>query len=54
MQTPLESDIELQSYEQFIDAENKIKLGILTSFFVNITNTISATSDSFTLFKSQY
>ena len=35
MHTPLESDIQLQSYEQFIN-----------SFFANISETISATSDS--------
>ena len=52
MQTPLELDIWLQSYEQFINTENNIKQRNLNSFFANISKTISATSDSFPLIMS--
>ena len=43
--TPYELDVWLQSYEQFISAENNIKQKISTSFFANISKTISATSE---------
>ena len=51
MQTPLELDIWLQSYKQFINAENNIKQWNYNSFFVNISKTISETSDSFPHFQ---
>ena len=53
MQAPLKLDIWLQSYEQFIKAENNIKQKNLNSFFANISKTLSATSDSFPLIMSQ-
>ena len=46
MQTPLESDILLQSYEQFFNAENNIKLKNVDPFFANFLKTIFVTSDS--------
>ena len=46
-QTPLESDIWLQSHEQFINTENNIKQKNLNFFLANISKIISATSDSF-------
>ena len=36
MQTPLEMDIYLQNYEQFISAENNIKQKNFISFFANM------------------
>ena len=37
---PIDSDIKLQSYDQFINAENNKKQNNLTSFFANISKTI--------------
>ena len=52
MQILLELDISLQSYEQYIDAENNVKQKNLNSFFVNISKTTPATSDSCPLIMS--
>ena len=43
MHTPLELDIWLQTYEQFIKAENTMKQKDFKSFFANISKIISAT-----------
>ena len=42
-QIPLELDIWLHSYEQFIKIENKVKQKNLNSFLANISKTIFAT-----------
>ena len=52
MKTPLESDIWLQSYKQFIKAENNKKQKNFNSFLADIFNTIFVTSDSFPLIMS--
>ena len=49
MQTTLWLDIWLQSYEQFIKAENNIKQKNLNTFLADISKTIFPTSDSFPL-----
>ena len=53
MQTPLQLDIWLQSYEGFDNAKNIIKQRNLNTVFANISNTTSPTSDSFLLIMSQ-
>ena len=52
MQTPLQLDIWLQSYEGFDNAKNKMKQRNLNTVFANISKTISPTSDSFLLIMS--
>ena len=52
MQTPLESDIWLQSYEQFKEAENNIKQKNSNWFLADISETVFATLDSFPLIMS--
>ena len=47
MQTVLQLDIWLQSYEGFVNVKNNIKQGILNSVFANISTTIWPTFDSF-------
>ena len=47
MQTPLQMDIWLQSYEEFASAKNNIKQRNLSTVFANISKTTSPTSDSF-------
>ena len=49
-----ELDDWLQSYELFFSAENNIIQKNLTSFFANISKTISAISASFPLMMSQF
>ena len=51
MQTPLQLDIWLQSYEGFENAKNKMKQRNLNNVFGNISKT-SPTSDSFLLIMS--
>ena len=53
MQTPLQLDIWLQSYEGFVNAKNNIKQRNLNTVFANISKTIFPTSDSFLLIMSQ-
>ena len=52
MQTPLQLDIWLQSYEGFDNAKNNIKQRNLNTVFANISKTTSPTSDSFLLIMS--
>ena len=52
MQTPLQLDIWLQSYEWFINGKNNIKQRNLNTVFANISKTTSPTSDSFLLIMS--
>ena len=52
MQTPLQLDIWLQSYEGFVNAKNNIKQRNLNTVFDNISKTTSPTSDSFLLIMS--
>ena len=52
MQTPLQSDIWLQSYEGFVNAKNNVKQRNLNTIFANISITTSPTSDSFLLIMS--
>ena len=52
MQTPLQLDIWLQSYEGFVNAKNNIKQGNLNTVFANISKTTLPTSDSFLLIMS--
>ena len=52
MQTPLQLDIWLQSYEEFDNAKNSIKQRNWNAVFVNISKPISPTSDSFLLIMS--
>ena len=52
MQTPLQLDIWLQSYEGFDNAKNNIKQRNLNTVFANISNPVSPTSDSFLLIMS--
>ena len=49
MQTPLQLDIWLQSYEEFVNAKNKVKQRNWNTVFANISKPISPTSDSFLL-----
>ena len=49
MQTPLQLDIWLQSYEEFVNAKNNIKERNWNTVFANISKPISPTSDSFLL-----
>ena len=53
MQTLLQLDIWLQSYEGFDNAENSIKQRNLNTVCANISKTTSLTSDSFLLIMSQ-
>ena len=53
MQTPLQLDIWLQSYEGFGNAKNNIMQRNLNTVFANISKTTSPTSDSFLLIMSQ-
>ena len=52
MQTPLQMDFWLQSYEGFVNAKNKTKQRNLNAVFANISKTTSPTSDSFLLIMS--
>ena len=52
MQTPLQLDIRLQSYEEFDNAKNNIKQKEFEPCFANISRTTSPTSDSFLLIMS--
>ena len=52
MQTPLQLDIWLQSYEGFVNTKNNIKQRNLNTVFANISKTTSPTSDSFLLIMS--
>ena len=52
MNTPLQSDIWLQSYEGFDNTKNNIKQRNLNPVFANISKTTSPTSDSFLLIMS--
>ena len=52
MQTPLQLDIWLHSYEGFDDAKNIIKQRNFNTVFANISKTIWPTSDSFLLIMS--
>ena len=52
MQTPLQLDIWLQSYDGFDNAKNNMKQRNLNTGFANISKTTSPTSDSFHLFMS--
>ena len=52
MQTPLQLDIWLRSYERFDNAKNNIKQRNLNTVFANISKTTSPTSDSFLLIMS--
>ena len=54
MQTPLQLDIWLQSYEGFDHAKNNMKQRNLNTVFANISKTLSPTSDSFLLIMSQF
>ena len=54
MQTPLQLDIWLQSYEEFVNAKITIKQKNLNTVFDNILKTIYPTSDSFLLIMSQF
>ena len=47
MQTPLQLDIWLQSYEGFDNTKNNMKQSNLNTVFANISKTTSPTSDSF-------
>ena len=53
IQTPLQLDIWLQSYEGFVNAKNNTKQKNLNTVFANISKTTSPTSDSFLLIMSQ-
>ena len=53
MQTTLQLDIWLQSYQGFYDAKNIMKQRNLNTVFANISKTTSPTSDSFLLIMSQ-
>ena len=52
MQTPLQLDIWLQSYEGFDNAKNNMKQRNLNTVVANISKTTSPTSNSFLLIKS--
>ena len=52
MQTPLQLDIWLQSYEEFVNVKNVIKQRNWNTVFANISKPISQTSDSFLLIMS--
>ena len=52
MQTPLQLDIWLQSYEEFDNAKNNMKQRNLKTVFANISKTTTPTSDSFLLIMS--
>ena len=54
MQTPLQLDIWLQSYERFVNAKNSIyyKTKEFDTVFANISKTTAPTSDSFLLIMS--
>ena len=52
MQTPLQMNIWLQSYEGFDNAKNNMKQRNLNTVFANIPKTTSPTSDSFLLIMS--
>ena len=52
MQTPLQLDIWLQSYEGFDNFKNSMKQRNLNTVFDNISKTTSPTSDSFLLIMS--
>ena len=53
MQTPLQSDIWLESYDGFVNAKNNVKQRNLNTVFANISRTTSPTSDSFLLIMLQ-
>ena len=53
MQTPLQLDIWLQSYDGFDNAKNNMKQRNLNTVFANITKTTSPTSNSLLLIMSQ-
>ena len=52
MQTPLQLDIWLQSYEEFVNAKNNLKQRNWNTVSANISKPISPTSDSFLLILS--
>ena len=52
MQTPIQLDIWLQSYEGFDNANNSIKQWNLNTVFANISKTTLPTSGSFLLIMS--
>ena len=52
LQTPLQLDNWLQSYDEFVNAKNNIKQRNLNTVFANISKTTSPTSDSFLLIMS--
>ena len=52
MQTPLQLDIWLQSYEEFVNAKKNIKQRNWNTVFANISKLISLTSESFFLIMS--
>ena len=52
IQTPLQLEIWLQSYEEFVNAKNDIKQRNLNTVFANISTTTLPTSDSFLLIMS--
>ena len=52
MQTLLQLDVCLQSYEGFYNAKNSMKQRNLNTVFANISKTTSPTSDSFLLIMS--
>ena len=52
MQTPLQLDIWLQSYEEFVNGKNNIKQRNWNTVFANISKPLSPTSDSFLLIMS--
>ena len=52
LQTPLQLDIWLRSYERFDNAKNNIKQRNLNTGFANISKTTSPTSDSLLLIMS--
>ena len=54
MQTPLQLDIWLQSYEGFDNAKNNMKQRNFNTVYSNISKTTSPTSDSFLLIMSQF
>ena len=54
MQTPLQLDIWLQSYEGFDNAKNIMKQRNLNNVLANISKTTSPTSDSFLLIMSHF
>ena len=53
IQTPLQLDIWLQSYEELVNAKNNMKQRNLNTVFANISKTTFPTSDSFLLIMSQ-